>query len=267
MQTGGGAEFLTLTLPHTAGCALGTTRRLAADAWKRVQQGRGWLAIRKSVEITGTIRVLEVTHGINGWHPHMHVLVLTGRPLIASERGQLLNYAFTAWRQSVVLAGQKAPLREHTTISAVRDVTDVAQYVTKLGAALEMTQGAAKEGRRTGQRTPFAILSDFLRDADAADLELWQTWERGIKGARQLTWSRGLRALYGVPAVDDETLAAEEQGGALVATLTADEWEAVRRAPSGAVLVLEAAERGGAAAVALLVAALVARWASTHQPS
>jgi hypothetical protein len=218
------------------------------------------MAVKDTVGITGTIRTLEVTHGRNGWHPHVHTLVLTARPFTDDERAQLLTHAYTSWRGSVVKAGQRAPLSEHTTISAVRDASDVAQYVTKIGAALEVTQGAAKLGRRAGHRTPFAVLSDFLVHGDADDLAVWREWEIGMKGAKQLTWSRGLRAQFDVADVTDEELAAEEVGGALVVSLSADEWHVVCRTFSGPCAVLEAAERGGADAVRLYVAALVADW-------
>ena len=260
LANGGGAEFLTLTLPHDMGDALAATRRLAADAWKRVQQGRGWMALKEAVGITGTIRTLEVTHGRNGWHPHAHALVLTARPLSDVEREHLLTHAFAAWGAAVVKGGQRPPLPQHTTISAVRDASDVAQYVTKIGAALEVTQGAAKTGRRAGQRTPFAILADFLAHGDADDLALWREWEAGIKGAKQLTWSRGLKQRYNVTDVTDEALAAEEVGGVVVASLSAEEWRVVCRTSSGPCAVLEAAEQGGADAVLLVVAALVAEW-------
>jgi hypothetical protein len=260
LEAGGGAEFLTLTLPHDVGDALVKTRRIAADGWKRVQQGRGWVAMKEAVGITGTIRTLEVTHGRNGWHPHVHALVLTARPCTEGERAQLLDHAFAAWSAVVVKAGQRAPLPQHTTISAVRDAEDVAQYVTKIGAALEVTQGAAKTGRRAGQRTPFAVLADFLAHGDADDLTVWRDWEAGMKGARQLTWTRGLKARFQVDEATDEEVATEEVGGALVVSLTADEWRVVCRSSSSSCAVLEAAERGGADAVVLLVAALRFRW-------
>lgn len=260
LEAGGGAEFLTLTLPHDMGDALANTRRIAANGWKRVQQGRGWMAIKEAVGITGTIRALEATYGRAGWHPHNHVLVLTCRPFTDDERAQLLAHAFSAWSASVVKAGQRAPLIEHTTISPVRSVSDVSAYVTKIGAALEVTQGAAKMGRRAGQRAPFAVLADFLAHGDADDLAVWREWETGMKGAKQLTWSRGLKARFDVDDVTDEALATEEVGGALVASLSANEWRVVCRTLSGPCAVLEAAEQGGADAVVLVVAAMVAHW-------
>ena len=260
IEAGGGAEFLTLTLPHDMGDALVKTRRIAANGWKRIQQGRAWVAMKEAVGIAGTIRTLEVTHGKNGWHPHVHALVLTARPCTAVERAQLRDHAFGAWTAVVVKAGQRAPFSEHTTISAVRDASDVSRYVTKIGAALEVTQGAAKTGRRPGQRTPFAVLADFLKHGDDDDLTVWREWEAGMKGARQLTWSRGLKARFQVEDATDEEVATEEVGGALVASLTADEWRVVSRSSSWSCAVLEAAERGGPDAVVLLVASLRFRW-------
>ena len=260
LAVGGGAEFLTLTLPHDDGDVLAVTRRIAADGWRRVQQGREWMALKQTVGITGTIRTLEVTHGRNGWHPHLHVVVLTCRPFTDAERAQLLTHAFASWRTAVVKAGQRAPLPQHTTLTPVRGASDVSAYVTKIGAALEVTQGAAKTGRRAGQRTPFAVLADFLEYGDADDLAVWREWEAGIKGAKQLTWSRGLRAQFDVADVTDEALAAEDVGGVEVASLSAEEWHVVCRTLTGPCAVLEAAERGGADAVRMCVAALVAHW-------
>lgn len=258
LAAGGGVEFVTTTMPHGFGDLLAVTRRVAADSWRRVLQSRGYRAIKDAVGIAGVIRTLEVTHGRNGWHPHFHALVLTERPLSDDERAQLLAHIFAAWRSAVVHAGQPAPLPEYTTIDAVRDVSDVAAYVTKVKVALEVTQGAAKLGRRPGQRTPFAVLADFLEHGDADDLAVWQEWQRGIKGAKQLTWSKGLRERYRVADVTDEALAAEAVDGEKLAPLTAEEFKAVCRTSAGACAVLEAAERGGVDAVRLLVAALVA---------
>jgi len=48
------------------------------NAWRRTTTGRAGKDFRKLLGIKGTIRALEVTHGQNGFHPHLHVLLLPG---------------------------------------------------------------------------------------------------------------------------------------------------------------------------------------------
>jgi hypothetical protein len=249
--------MLTMTLPHTAGDRLKWTRTLSAGAWKRVTQGRAWLALKKRLGIVGFIRALEVTHGANGWHPHIHVLLLTERPLTPAEQSALHDHAFAAWRASVVKHGHAAPQRWCTTLTVIAD-EGIATYATKMGAALELTQGAGKLGRSTTSRTPFAVALDYLDTGDHDDLLLWMEWERDMKGARQLTWSRGLKARYGIgEQTDEEVAAADVPDAEVVGVLTAAEWRVVVAVPGLRVRLLEAAERDdGAVALDRLLSRL-----------
>lgn len=255
LRAGGGASFLTLTLPHTSGDSLARTRRLASRAWQRVQQGRPWLRLKANVGFVGAIRSLEVTHGANGWHPHVHVLILTERPMTTAEMEAFEAHAFTAWRAYVVQQGHAKPQHHCTTLVPVRDA-EVGTYATKFGAALELTQGASKLGRGKESRTAFGILADFLRDGDADDLALWHTWERDMKGARQLTWSSGLKTRFAVEELSDEEVASEAVGGEVVAVMPASAWRLVLALPGLRIQLLEAAEAGGRVAVAAVLAGL-----------
>ena len=37
--------------------------------------GRNWISLKTNISLAGTIRSVEITHGMNGWHPHLHALV------------------------------------------------------------------------------------------------------------------------------------------------------------------------------------------------
>jgi hypothetical protein len=99
------------------------------------------------------------------------------------------------------------------------------------------------------------MLRDFLSTGDEADLLLWQEWERGMRGAKQLTWSRGLKARYAVEEKSDEALAAEEVGGDVVVTITPTQWRALVRLGLR-VRLLEALEDGGERAAEAMLASL-----------
>lgn len=256
LDAGGGAYFITLTLPHHSGDRLTATRRLVSRAWQLLQRGTPWLRLKARLGVVGFIRALEVTHGGNGWHPHLHILVLTTAPLSPEAQTALDAYAFAKWCDGVTAQGHALPTRDGFRLEVVGSA-DVGAYVTKMGAALELTHGAHKKGRRAS-RTPFQILADFQAGGDEADLALWLEYERATKGARRLTWSRGLKAQYAVPEVSDEELAQAEVGGELVAAISADEWRGVV-AFGARVAILEAAERDGVGGVSRLLADLASR--------
>jgi hypothetical protein len=193
------------------------------------------------------IRALEVTHGPNGWHPHLHVLLLTSLPLSPELFEELREYLFGAWKRAVAKLGHDTP-RDHCLTFTPAEVS-AAEYVSKIGAALEITQGAQKVAKK-GHRTPFHILADYLATGSADDLDLWFVYQREIKGARRLTWSHGLKARYAIPEVSDETLAAEEVGGEPLATFGPDEWGRIVATPGVRLAILEAAEVRGAQGIA-----------------
>lgn len=247
-ERAGGVAFLSLTVPHDRGDSLAHSFATVNGGWRKVAGGRAWKALKQALGIVGVIRTSECTHGGNGWHPHTHVLLFTERPLGDVELERLRMHAFTVWAAHVQRAGFRAPVAMRCPIERVEN-TAVGDYATKFGAALELTHGMQKRGRN-GSRTPFQILADFANGGDEDDLKLWHEWERGSKGRKQLTWSRGLKELSEVEDLTDEQVASAEVGGDDVAVIDADTWALVVRLPGYAVRLLEVAEQpNGADAV------------------
>lgn len=258
---GGGVLFVTVTLRHDQGDRLANLLRFVTGAWSAVVGANGssrsdveaWKADKARFGIVGFIRTLEVTHGANGWHPHLHVLVLTESPLSGPAQVELGELLWQRWSSYIARNGRKAPTREHGLVLVdVRSHGDVARYMAKVYDSLhhEMTRGDLKHGGRSG-RNPFRILGDLVATGDAGELALWHEYERAIKGKRFLVWSKGLKARLGVGEVDDETLAAEEVGGELLFSITAVQWRSIKRGRGGRGFMcwlLEAVERGGAPA-------------------
>lgn len=237
----GGVAFLTLTVPHDKGDGLAHSFATVNGGWRKVVGGRAWKALQRELGIAGCIRTSECTHGNNGWHPHMHVLLFTERVLSDVELARLQSHAFAVWSAHVQRKGFRAPQRKCCPIERVVN-TAIGDYATKFGAALELTHGMQKKGR-SESRTPFQILADFAAWGDEDDLKLWREWERSSKGRKQLTWSRGLKELSEVEDLTDEQIAAEEVGGDDVAVIDADTWALVVRLRDYPVRLLEAAEQ------------------------
>jgi len=240
--TGGGAYMLTLTLPHDAGDELRAMRKHVTKAWSKVQAGEPYKRVRERIGLVGTIRALEVTHGPNGWHPHLHILVLTKVKCEDRATGEIdaagrayVDFVYRRWADHVTRRNEitgkiyRAPTREHG-VSFVVSHKD--EYISKLGLADEVTRGSWKKAAEFGgYRTPLQILHDHSRTAygtpeNKRAAALWGEYADAMVGAKQLTWSRGLRKLYemGEEQTDLEIVEAETEAPA-VHYISADVWD------------------------------------------
>ena len=242
-ERGGSWALVTLTVRHHAGQSLEQVWNAVADAWRAVTGHRSWREYRRRYGIAGYVRVVEVTHGANGWHVHLHVLVaIVGDPSVVYGLGEVM---YERWALALAARG----------FSAVRDAQDFRPVVTvdaALGdylakavyrsAAIEVTGAGLKQARR-GNRTPFQILAGFLATGDAEDLALWHEWERVSRGRRQWTWSRGFRVALGLGEIaTDEELADAALGGDEVFRLPAESWTVLRDDPDRLAVLLDVIE-------------------------
>jgi hypothetical protein len=249
---GGAMYHLTLTLPHDVGDRLQPMRRAVSQAWQRVTAGAPWLRWKDRLQLAGSVRALEVTHGVNGWHAHIHCALYTEAPLGEATIEELRAWILARWTRQITRAGYRAPSAEHgVRLSAVEDPATF-DYLAKMGLASELASSHTKDAR-PGHRTPFQVLRDLTLgedpDARRRDLRIWREWARGIKGARQLTYSRSLTQLalgrYAVAiAAEDSELPdtqAELEGlgsndSELVYAFTREEWRAVTGSRSSVAL-------------------------------
>lgn len=254
---GGKVAMVTLTMRHRAGQPLEQLWDALSTAWNAVTSGRGWGAVqdtygaptprvvthgrRKGQTVVdnriGWVRVVETTHGENGWHVHVHVALMLPAWTTGRNVDDLGAWMFQPWRAALIGAGLSAPLSRqgglHATLwdgksGVLSDYFTKAEYAADAStAALELARGDLKTARE-GHRTPFRILSDILELGLVDDLELWHEWEQGSLRRRQMTWSVGLRArLLEGDELTDEELAEQDQGGADVVVLTRAGWREV----------------------------------------
>jgi hypothetical protein len=214
----GAAYMLTLTLPHDAGDELRPMRRHVSRAWQFVQSGAPWKRWKKRIGFFGSVRALEVTHGASGWHPHLHVLLLTEGKLREQTQLELVEFVLARWKKAIGRPNKdngvryREPTAEHgvTLTESHRD-----DYIAKLGLADEIVNGTLKTGRHGG-RTPLQILHD-VTFAVGSELEqrrsarLWLEYADEMFGARQLTWSKGLKEAYTIPEQTELELAGQEE--------------------------------------------------------
>lgn len=141
--------LITYTFQHHMGMNLDAIVTAMMKAFGRFKAGRSWQGITYGFQWAGSVRALEVTHGANGWHPHMHELVFLERGL--DEFGQARLWQVLSERWIEVLAGQGLTATRKVGVDVRVGDQAVSQYVTKgskWGLEHEVTKTPAKNARR-----------------------------------------------------------------------------------------------------------------------
>jgi len=249
-RAGGSVAMVTLTMRHDRGDALADLWDSLSDAWGAAWQTRRTKTVKPLAGVKGWARCVEATHGANGWHLHIHALVLLEH---ADRADQLGRAMFDGWSARLQRRGLRAPIADSGGLDVkVLDVGKAAErigdYLAKgtlpvsdgLSAARELTGHATKRARRRN-RTPFAILADVAAHDDAGalrdrayrrDVALWHEWEDASRGRRALTWSVGIRELLGLAEEQtDEELVADDDQAEVVARIPLRTWRELRWRP------------------------------------
>jgi hypothetical protein len=198
--------MITLTNSHNVTHDLNYLKLSQRKAMTRFFKGRkaeflmSWLG--KKYHITN----YEVTYGSNGWHPHHHILIFSDQYLGISKFSELEIELKKHWINCCRLSGLPLPSMEHGL--DLQDGTFTANYISKWGLEYEMTKGHIKKGRKESY-TPFDLLQKSIDDSliySRTSSSLFQEFAIAFKGARQLSWSRGLKKLFGLNDVDDQQI-------------------------------------------------------------
>jgi len=207
-EQSGSVGMLTLTVRHDAGFSLKRLRSVVCEAWRRLWTGREGRELRGRV--AHFVRAHDSTWGTNGWHPHLHALLFSGLPLPE----EWLQAVRERWARIVsALMPMAMPRTDAVGVTYTAGMTR-AEYICQLG--LELNAVTTKQAA-PGHATPWQIARMAADEADRGERDgpmgrLWREWCKGMKGARHLTWSRGLRAA--VQLTEHEDSLAPEQSDA-----------------------------------------------------
>lgn len=190
-EHGYGRTFMaTLTVRHWRTVRLREMRCGIVRAWGDLQRQRAFKRLLEEHAGKVFVRVLEVTHGENGWHVHYHALVFLDRELSDEALFALRAEWSTLWQASVVRAMGAA---HRPTLAVGAELTRCyrADYLTKLGIGAEVADiGQAKVGKG---RTYWRIARDWL-DAgsvpDAPEAHLLAEYVRDMRRAVIVAWPR-----------------------------------------------------------------------------
>lgn len=207
LKRGGGGLFITLTLRHLLRDELAPRLAAISRAWHQILRGRPWEKRRDRLGYVGLIRAVEITIGANGWHPHVHAVLLFERPLTDAERAGFEEWVYGRWLSIVTRKGFGTITREHGV--DVRPLTSagIGAYVAKVQ---DEGWSAGRELARfdNKRKSPFTLLDQIREDGETRTIARWVEYVETTRGMRAIQWSPGLRvALLGHPEeLTDEEL-------------------------------------------------------------
>ena len=269
----------TVTLRHWNGQSLGMLFDALSNGQRSVTNATAVRRVRKELGLVGYVRALEITYGANGWHPHIHKLLIFDHKPTAEDLRCLQDAEYPVWVRQCAKRGLGTPIKECYDIRPVYDVDEAAQYIVKSddvlsvafsqklaehvkqqraqavadgkavsisGMAHEMVGGMwSKSGRAISSMTTWQLLEAFQATGDMRYLDLWLEFERASKGRRQNVWSRGLKKMFGIGEISDDEIAEREEGTRDDTLFWVSDWSVVARHPELAAGLLEAVYRKG----------------------
>jgi hypothetical protein len=269
---GGSILFVTLTIRHDRDDPLMQSMDAVLGSWRKLLQGSAWVGskakqgARDRYCISGYIRSTEVTYGSSSWHPHIHALFFTDNKLSDTEVAAFGDELHARWARFVHKATGKLPTREHgTDVQRVdKDGQVLGKYLAKVqdegksktekwDASAELARADVKRGRGDNF-VPFELLDSDHPMPLPQRRRLWVEYYEGTKGRRAITWSRGLKARYEVGEKSDDEIIEDTEAAPLVWLADGSGYDKLRRSDARLLaVVLEAAERGDLATVAMIL--------------
>lgn len=251
VNAGGRVNLTTMTFPHELDMPLQEVQDKFDKARQKFKNCAAYKAVfdkqKSKTGCIGCVSSLEITHGQNGWHPHLHMLSFTDRSINPEEIEELK----TAWVRILIKCGlgdntKLTDMMEHAL--DVRGGEDAASYIAKYGReekwgiTSELTRSHAKKGI-CDSVTPFGLLALSYSGEETAG-ELFKEFANVFLGKRLITFSPGLRSKFGLLAdceSDEEAAAKPDEANDFVGMLNHDQWRTVLRADARASLLAYAA--------------------------
>lgn len=259
-KMGGSVLLVTTTIPHDKSQRFKHISEKFQQARTTWRNRSAYKRTARNFDVVGTIRAMEVTVGVNGWHLHVHELFFMGWAYENTPENQenFKHELYQQWASAAESAGLKRPSEKHGLDVSGGDYA--AQYVAKWGLEHELTKGHIKKSNKGF--SPWDLLRAFLQTGDltneigdrSADPlfspgAYFQEFAWVMLGKSQLHWSRGLKELLNIEAKTDEELANEEvEDDFHIGNLTLSQWRLILKHDKRGTI-LEYANIGGMPAV------------------
>lgn len=177
--------LVTFTIRHREGHPVEITRQVR-QCWRALLQSRAFRTWSADNQIEW-VAAEEVTTGENGWHPHIHTLVMP-RTELDWDDGTWFASAWIGELWARIVARKMGA--EHVPIAPYGcnlSPCDAAEYLAKMG--LELADPAMVKGR-----SPMGLLAAGAAGS-ADELDRYMHLQKHRARARDVTFSRGLTTI------------------------------------------------------------------------
>lgn len=217
-ESGGQLTMLTLTFSHSKKDKLADLILAFMKSLKRLQSGKRYAKLRERLGYIGTIRALEITYGENGWHPHVHLMIVHEHMIDPANFNEIEDIYYDLWSAACAFEGLETSRKHGVKLD---DAKQAEAYISKWGelkgkevqrtwtTEMEMTKANIKKGR-AGSLTPFDFLRLVVEDGDLTYEPKYKEYAEATKGLRQLYWSPGLKKYFEIDDKTDEQVAEEK---------------------------------------------------------
>lgn len=254
---GGEVFMLSLTMGHQRGHKLRQLRQLQRGAWRTFAHSRTYKREMTQLGVVHVLHTMEVTYGVtNGWHPHIHALLLIQPDLSRMVEEASLSALQRQWKAAVqkALAASKVPQRtwwqyvpgilRGATLTKMNGSGD---YIVKFG--LDVSAGASdpvEEGR-----TAWAVMLGAATGNDA-DRALWKEYADAMRGQHLV---HGLGDVIKALGLEARPAKFPTRRKTVVAVMPERIYRSLERVCGAIPRVLHGAEKAGLRGVAISVAA------------
>jgi hypothetical protein len=253
-QRGGVFSFITRTAPHNRLDTLLKVLEQFQIAEGKMKSSRKYKDLMRKMGVIGTVKSFELTIGKNGWHLHIHEVILHESQEVVDaaydlslsadvkEKQRFLSEFqkefYPIWAYYAQKAGFDQPSEEHGLQVQNGDFAEA--YIAKYGCETSSGSGWEVDNEMTSYHrknsksgiSPFDCLRQYrdTRQQLYADLFFEFAYTMYCKRARQLMWSPGLKKYFGIGEKTDEEIAAELVDNAdLLARISREQWQVIIR--------------------------------------
>jgi len=227
--------MFTLTVPHKASDILKDLLSNESEAFQSMRSGSVWQDEKKKIGFVGLIRSLEITVGVNGWHPHTHELWFVDQSCNAED---LYKIVLQRWEDACIKSGLLLPdkieaFRKHSV--DYKDNATNSDYLQKFdkskawGVDREIAKSSSKSS--SSGCHPFELLCECVGNLSVSKekrSDMFLEYVFSTKGKKQLYWSNGLKKLVGIIDKTDEEICEEpEDVRILLGQLDSKRWKIV----------------------------------------
>lgn len=223
-KEGGFISMLTLTFSHERTDRLKDILYSFGQATQKFMSGRAFNNIRNEIGLIGRVRVLEVTHGDNGFHPHAHIALFHENEI---DLDDIRFKMYDLWEKACNKVGLKTSFEYGLDLQSAEEAE---RYMSKHGTwslEQELSKSHIKKGK-LGSLTPFDFLRMYLKTEEEKYIHLYREYATYFKGKRQVQWSPGLKKRFVLEDKTDEELAEEKiEEADLLGLVGYDNWKLI----------------------------------------